>query len=359
MIHLRKARAASQQEVSLNDLCNTAVTGFLQFLQEAEEFEKNTKNQGLVWRIADWGERLKDISLDKTYEFFGGLACSVLQAKYQEYHNFLTGVIGLTLVPVDQFLRREAVPRSDKGQGAFDWPKGFGMQTFFAVYLANVSTKKHLKFLSGEVPMASSCLLFEAVPLVDAVLTLSEQMSGAKDKKTLGQSFQACEKPQEFKQASSEHLPFLDSALDSIPKMLQMTTAFQKRILDPQWKDLSKSDHEDAVSETDEALTVLAKIAEDNSEGPMSVLLNLQLEGLSSGNPSGRLQQPEDHFRALSETAADLVYLMCSRMTTLESFVAKLGQKLADCMLKANAALNTESNKQDKYGMAVENLLRM
>lgn len=356
----RKNRSASKTSVTLAELCSASVVGFLEFFHAVESEESApTDAAGFRWKIQNLGPLLQNFDLKKTYGFFADLACEVLTQKYKAYHNFLTGVIGCILVPVDQFFNRNAIPVASVSDAGFEWPKSFGLNRFFATYLKR-NPKKEIKFASGAVSVVASCLLFEGIPMANALINLDSQLDTARKSKSLTVKFKDATQSLELKTAQSESLGLIAKHVKQIPAILELLANFKKTLEHDQWKTLSEQDRgrielftavcgrmclgfvelcADCISkDIGEAFeyvlaTVQLECKGKSSEGSSHSLTMLDfvngiLEALQGEKPRERLASPKSYFHLLAEPVADRVYLMCSKIVGYEKFLHQFTEDL-------------------------------
>lgn len=143
---------------------------------EAEEKQEdkpvaNIEEKQTVVRIREIADSLKNFSYAEFYSFFSGMARTALVEKLLPIENFLSGIIGCRMVPVDEFLKRTAVPE----KWLLDAPKAFSIGSFREIFLDKLSSG-NMKFLQGLLNGRLVCMLVPWASVVDARLSMDASM---------------------------------------------------------------------------------------------------------------------------------------------------------------------------------------
>ena len=137
------------------------------FLAEIHKLEASKT----AWPITTLAPSLGSFSYEKLYGYFGELAATALSKSLVPVHNFLTGVIGCSMVTTDQFIKRAAVPEKVNIQ----WPAGFSITQFGDLMFGKLKDDCQLSFSSGKIPALPACALYPWAALVDSLLTNVDQ----------------------------------------------------------------------------------------------------------------------------------------------------------------------------------------
>ena len=336
-------------DMTVEKLVNPNLRKFMVGLHKLEG-EEEKSDQHLCFHIKDLTPSLQNFKFQAIYDFFGELACSSLVKKLDPLADFFTGILGLLLVQVDEFLGRKAVP----AKTTIIWPSNFSLRNFESVFL-HKAPKKEMKFRSGSMPALPACSLFEWIPVVEQLLVSEEKLANLKggSNTSLGGLIKPCKKAAELQalQSGSSKTaqvgPILDTLyknFDSIFKLEQSlesskhwsgTEPVMKRLKEFAQACLLRHSRvyesllKVATNEVEEAYSALReKVADKDSESPL--LKELLDNSLDQGQVVDRLgNTPDKFFGAVQEQFADFVYTACSKIlmlkTLLQQCVSKVG----------------------------------
>lgn len=320
--------------------------------QEDKPIAKIGEKQPVV-RIRDIADSLKHFSYEEFYSFFSGIACAALVDKLLPIENFLSGIIGCRMVPVDEFLKRTAVPE----KLLLDAPKAFSIDSFREIFLEKMPSG-NMKFPQGVLNGRLVCMLVPWASVVDARLSMDASMEQFRKAESASQKLKKAE-PGKLN-LTSDKLVHTTQLLDSILQSMEVLHKCQKVL--PSEAEYSKDEvkrfHDlstgivrtiiqtlgeiqetelscevsSAVATLKKHLTTLQDAAETKCSGLLVKLLEATHAALSNGKKEDCRDRvdgdPKKFFPCIAEPGADFIYTVLTSLIALKPTLTSCLEKL-------------------------------